>query len=159
MPDYYGRSVKVTSPTNEAEYAACFELRWRLLRAPWNQPRGSEQDDREADSIHVMAITKNAVIAGVGRLHFNSISEAQIRYMAVSTSHQRQGIGTRILAALEDRARQLGASVIVLDARETALGFYTRHGYTPTGPGDMLFNRIAHIRMQKRLTDRHPVRT
>lgn len=151
--------MQVTSPTNEAEYAACFELRWRLLRAPWNQPRGSEQDDREADSIHVMAITKNAVITGVGRLHFNSISEAQIRYMAVSTSHQRQGIGTRILAALEDRARQLGASVIVLDARETALGFYTRHGYTPTGPGDMLFNRIAHIRMQKRLTDRHPVRT
>ena len=151
--------MQVTSPKSRAEYAAYFELRWRLLRAPWNQPRGSEQDAREADSIHVMAITKNAAVAGVGRLHFNSISEAQIRYMAVSTRYQRQGIGTLILAALEDRARQLGASVIVLNARETALGFYTRHGYTPTGPGDMLFNRIAHVRMKKQLTNRHPVRT
>ena len=151
--------MQVTSPKSKAEYAAYFELRWRLLRAPWNQPRGSEQDAREADSIHVMAITKNAAVAGVGRLHFNSISEAQIRYMAVSTGHQRQGIGSRILADLEERARQLGASVIVLDARETALGFYTRHGYMPTGPGNMLFNSIAHIRMHKRLTGPHLLRT
>jgi GNAT superfamily N-acetyltransferase len=152
-------TVQVTSPACEAEYAAYFELRWRLLRAPWNQPRGSEQDDRETDSIHIMAITKQAAVAGVGRLHFNSISEAQIRYMAVSTSHQRQGIGTLILTALEDRARQLGASIIVLNARETALGFYTRSGYRPTGPGEMLYNRIAHVRMQRPLTASHPVRT
>ena len=151
--------MQITSPANEAEFAAYFELRWRLLRAPWNQPRGSEQDDREAYSIHIMAIAKNSAVAGVGRLHFNSISEAQIRYMAVSTGHQRQGIGSRILANLEERARQLGASVIVLDARETALGFYTRHGYTPTGPGDMLFDRIAHVRMKKQLADPHSVRT
>ena len=151
--------MQVTSPASKAEYAAYFELRWRLLRAPWNQPRGSEQDDRETDSIHIMAITKQAAVAGVGRLHFNSISEAQIRYMAVSTSHQRQGIGTLILTALEDRARQLGASIIVLNARETALGFYTRHGYTPTGPGEMLYNRSAHVRMQRPLTGSHPVRT
>ncbi len=152
-------TVQVTSPACEAEYAAYFELRWRLLRAPWNQPRGSEQDDRETDSIHIMAITKQAAVAGVGRLHFNSINEAQIRYMAVSTSHQRQGIGTLILTALEDRARQLGASIIVLNARETALGFYTRSGYRPTGPGEMLYNRIAHVRMQRPLTGSHHVRT
>ena len=150
--------MQITSPASEAEFAAYFELRWRLLRGPWNQPRGSEQDDREADSIHIMAIAKNAAVTGVGRLHFNSISEAQIRYMAVSTGHQRHGIGSRILTVLEGKARQLGAAVIVLDARETALGFYTRHGYTPTGPGDMLFNRIAHVRMEKQLTDRHSVR-
>ena len=149
--------MQITSPASKAEFAVYFELRWRLLRAPWNQPRGSEQDDREADSIHIMAMTKNAAVAGVGRLHFNNISEAQIRYMAVSTGHQRQGIGSRILTVLEERARQLGASVIVLDARETALGFYTRHGYTPTGPGVMLFNRIAHVRMEKQLIGRHSV--
>lgn len=150
--------MQVTSPASETEFAAYFELRWKLLRAPWNQPRGSERDDREAGSIHVMAVLDDATVAGVGRLHFNSISEAQIRYMAVSTSHQRQGIGTHILAALEDRARQLGASVIVLNARETALGFYIRHGYSPTGPGEMLYNRIAHLRMQKQLMNDRIIR-
>lgn len=150
--------MQLIRPASKADFAAYFELRWKLLRSPWNQPRGSEQDDREADSIHVMAVTDDATVAGVGRLHFNSISEAQIRYMAVSTGHQRQGIGTGILAALEDRARKLGAVVIVLNARETALGFYLRHGYNPTGQGEMLYNSIAHIRMQKHLTAPHSIR-
>ena len=143
----------IASPSCEAEFEAYYELRWKLLRFPWNRPRGSEQDDRENDSIHLMAVTEYATVVGVGRLHFNSISEAQIRYMGVLPARQRQGIGTRILAALEDRAQQLGASVIRLNARETALGFYLRHGYSPTGAGKMLFNRIAHVRMKKGLTD------
>jgi predicted GNAT family N-acyltransferase len=144
--------MQLTSPVSEADYDAYYELRWKILRAPWNQPRGSERDDREANSTHLMAVEGNGAVTGVGRLHFNGISEAQIRYMAVAVDHRRQGIGTQILAALEDRARQLGATIVVLDARETALGFYTRHGYMPTGPGAMLFDRIAHVRMQKRLS-------
>jgi GNAT superfamily N-acetyltransferase len=150
--------MQLTSPLSEADYDAYYELRWKILRAPWNRPRGSERDDREADSTHLMVVDGNGAVTGVGRLHFNGISEAQIRYMAVAVGHRRQGIGTRILAALEDRARQLGATLVVVDARETALGFYTRHGYTPTGPGAMLFNRIAHVRMQKRLSGPSAVR-
>jgi ribosomal protein S18 acetylase RimI-like enzyme len=154
LPDNRTRPVRICSPTSAAEHAACLELRWQLLRAPWNQPRGSEQDDREGDSIHLMAVTQDGTVAGVGRLHFNSIREAQIRYMAVATRYQRQGIGTRLLVELEKRARQLGAMLIVLNARETSLGFYRRHGYRPVGPGAMLFNRIAHVRMRKDLADR-----
>jgi GNAT superfamily N-acetyltransferase len=95
--------MQLTSPVSEADYNAYYELRWKILRAPWNQPRGSERDDREADSTHLMVVEGNGAVAGVGRLHFNGISEAQIRYMAVAVDHRRQGIGTRILAALEDR--------------------------------------------------------
>jgi ribosomal protein S18 acetylase RimI-like enzyme len=72
--------------------------------------------------------------------------------MAVATQCRRRGVGTRILSALEEKARGLGALRIVLDARETALGFYRKHGYVATGPGPMLFNRIAHVRMEKRVS-------
>jgi ribosomal protein S18 acetylase RimI-like enzyme len=82
-------------------------------------------------------------------LHFNTIREAQIRYMAVAVDCQRRGIGSLILEYLEDRARGLGATRIVLEARETAIGFYRKKGYVPLGPGATLFNRIAHVRMSK----------
>lgn len=85
----------------------------------------------------------------VGRVHFNTIREAHIRYMAVEVSHQRHGLGSRLLAALEARARSLGAARIVLDARETAMGFYRRHGYGLDGTGHMLFDSIAHVKMSK----------
>ena len=141
--------MEIIEPSTPDEHRRYYELRWKILRAPWNQPRGSEQDELEQSSNHLMVIDDRQAVIGVGRLHFNTISEAQIRYMAITTEQQRKGIGTLLLRALEDRARQLGAARIVLDAREQALGFYRKHGYELEGPGHMLFNTIPHIKMIK----------
>ena len=142
--------MTVTEPATPAELARYYHLRWKILRAPWEQPPGSERDTLDNNSIHAMAVANTRIPLGVGRLHFNTISEAQIRYMAVATRYQRMGIGSLVLEFLEHRARSLGAARIVLEARETAIGFYRKMGYTPTGPGVMLFNRIAHVTMSKR---------
>ena len=141
--------MKVIEPSTADEYQRYYTLRWKILRAPWNQPRGSEQDELESSSSHFMAIDNRQVITGVGRLQFNTISEAQIRYMAVAIKQQRQGTGTLLLKALEDKAVELGAARIVLDAREQALGFYRKQGYKLGGPGHMLFNTIPHVKMRK----------
>jgi ribosomal protein S18 acetylase RimI-like enzyme len=96
----------------------------------------------------MMIDARDAAVA-VGRLHFNSIREAQIRYMAVAVGQQRRGFGSRLLQALEEKAASLGAACIVLDARETALGFYRKQGYSADGPGHVLYNCISHVRMHK----------
>ena len=134
-----------------AEFRQYYDLRWKTLRAPWNQPRGSETDRLDADSTHVMAVDHAHGVLGVGRLHFSTIGEARIRYMGVATDYRGKGIGTLILFTLEEKAIRLGATRIVLDAREVALGFYRKHGYVAIGPGPMLFNRIAHVRMEKQV--------
>jgi len=99
--------------------------------------------------MHLMLVDPHHVAVGVGRLHFNSIREAQIRYMAIDVSAQRRGLGSRLLDALEARARELGAARVVLDARESALRFYHKHGYRAVGPGHVLYNSIAHVKMKK----------
>ena len=133
------------------EFRQYYDLRWKTLRAPWNQPRGSETDPLDTDSTHLMVVDHAHCVLGVGRLHFSTIGEARIRYMGVATEYRRRGIGTLILFALEEKAIGLGATRIVLDAREVALGFYRKHGYVATGPGPMLFNRIAHVSMEKQV--------
>ncbi len=143
--------MKIIEPATAEEFEQYYELRWKMLRAPWNQPRGSERDADDETSTHLMVLDENNKLIGVGRLHFNSIREAQFRFMAIDTPEQRKGIGTRLLRALEIRAIEHGASSITLDARETALGFYFKHGYTSEGPGHMLFDSIAHIKMRKAL--------
>jgi predicted GNAT family N-acyltransferase len=143
--------VELIEPASSAEFERYYQLRWKILRAPWGQPPGSERDALDATSTHVMVVDAGKAVLGVGRLHFNSISEAQIRYMAVDVGQQRRGIGTLIMKTLETRGAALGASRIVLDARETALGFYCKQGYKTTGPGHMLFDRIAHVKMSKNL--------
>ena len=143
--------MDIIEPVTQAQLRNYFELRWKVLREPWQQPRGSERDALDDSAIHLMLIDDTGNAVGVGRLHFNSIREAQIRFMAIALSSQRQGLGSTLLHALETRALQLGAGHIVLDARESALGFYCRHGYRATGTGHVLFNRISHLHMVKPL--------
>jgi predicted GNAT family N-acyltransferase len=148
-------AAQVRDPSTPEDFRRYFELRWKILRAPWNQPRGSERDPLdEQHSTHLMLTGTDDRVLGVGRLHFNNIREAQIRYMAIEIACQRKGLGSLLLTALEHRARELGAARIVLDARESALGFYRKHGYVAVGTGHVLFNRIAHLRMVKQLGNR-----
>ncbi len=143
--------MKIIEPSTPDEFQRYYELRWKILRAPWHQPRGSEQDEREQSSHHLMMMDDNDAVVAVGRLHFNTVHEAQIRYMAVADDQQRKGVGTLLLNALESRAIELGAIRIVLDARETAMPFYRNNNYKPAGPGHVLFNTITHLRMTKSL--------
>ena len=143
--------MKVIEPSTPNELQCYYTLRWKILRAPWNQPRGSEQDEREYGSNHFMVVDNKQAAVGVGRLQFNTIGEAQIRYMAIATEQQRKGIGTLLLNTLESKAIELGAVRITLDAREHALGFYRKHGYGLEGPGHVLFNTIPHVKMSKDL--------
>jgi predicted GNAT family N-acyltransferase len=128
-----------------------FELRWRVLREPWHQPRGSERDDREDESIHLMIRETNGDALAVGRLHLNSPVEAQVRFMAVDPRWQGRGLGSTILRELELRARVAGAASVVLNARDSAQRFYEQHGYRMEGPAETLFSGVAHVRMRKRL--------
>ena len=140
----------IRTATTAAELQACFDLRWQVLRAPWQQPRGSEQDDKETNAFHVMALINNTVV-GVGRVHRTANQQTQIRYMAVLSDFQHCGIGTALLLALETKAREWQAKTILLNARENARGFYQLHHYQITGPAPTLFDSIDHVKMEKLL--------
>jgi ribosomal protein S18 acetylase RimI-like enzyme len=100
-----------------------------------------------------MACEDDGRPVGVGRGHFNNPTEGQVRYLAVDPAYQGKGIGGQVLAELEKRLHAKGATTIVLNARETAVKFYTKHGYTVTGAAPTLFDIIPHSRMQKTLGD------
>ena len=142
-------SVKIKQPKTDAEFERYFDLRWRILRAPWSEPEGSEKDELEDRCFHVMAHDDHNELLGIGRLQFNSKTEAQIRYMAVKPEYEGKGIGKLIAGSLEQHARKHGITTIILHAREPALGFYEKLGYEVTEKSYVLFNCIQHYRMHK----------
>jgi ribosomal protein S18 acetylase RimI-like enzyme len=74
--------------------------------------------------------------------------------MAVAPASAGKGFGSRVLVALEAEAERLGASAVVLNAREGARAFYQRHNYSVVDEADTLFGSIRHFRMIKRLPPR-----
>lgn len=145
-------SYSIRSPQTPHELQQYYDLRWRILRAPWQQPQGSERDEYDAGAIHAMAIDCDGNVIGVARLHQFAIATAQIRYMAVEKEMRKRGIGKALLDYLEEQARQIGIHVIELNAREQCIGFYSKQGYITTGPGPILYGEIRHQKMQKQLT-------
>ncbi|OUR60169.1 GNAT family N-acetyltransferase [Colwellia sp. 39_35_sub15_T18] len=145
------------SPKNAEEFAQYYQLRWQILRKPWQQALGSEQDEREQQSIHRMIIDDKGKVLAVGRLEQRAEQQGQIRYMAVCETAQGQGLGQQIIAELELQASKLGMTEIVLNAREDALGFYQKLGYQQQlnaqqqNVSHILFNEITHYSMTKKL--------
>ena len=145
-------NITIKTPVTEEEMEQYYNLRWKVLRAPFNLPKGSEKDDMEEESYHIIAITDENKVVGTGRVHFNDEEEAQIRFMAIDSPASGRSLGRRILSSLEEYARKNKASCVILNAREKAVSFYTRNGYKAIGEGLTTHGNIRHKKMRKFLS-------
>ena len=145
--------ITVIEPQTPEEFKQYYSLRYEILRKPWGQPKGSERDNNDEISNHRLIIDEiTGDTIAVGRLQFNTKEEAQIRYMAVADNYQGQGLGSKIVTALEDIALDKGASQIILQARSNAVQFYLSNGYEIVEKTHILFGEIQHWLMKKELT-------
>jgi predicted GNAT family N-acyltransferase len=142
--------VEAREPRSISEWTAYYDLRWRVLRAPWQQ-QGPDRDETDDTSIHRMVCNQQGQVLAVARLHRVDSTTGQIRFMAVDAAQQRKGYGSLLLHALEQTARELGLETIILQARENAVPFYLRHGYQTREKTFLLFDEIQHYLMSKRL--------
>ena len=140
------------TPTSEQELSDYYRLRWQELRQPWQQELGSEKDQLEQQACHRMIVDENNQIQAVGRLHQSSQFAGQIRYMAVASSAQGDGLGTKLLQDLEQQAKLRGVKQLSLNARESALNFYAKAGYKNHGFSHLLYDKIKHFSCTKELT-------
>jgi len=140
----------IKQPETPEDFKQYYYLRWRVLRAPWGEPEGSEVDNIEDQCFHIMVMDGQKVV-GVGRLQYNSADETQIRYMAVDKAYERNSIGRMLVTALEQEAIDKHMNSVVLDAREPAVEFYQKLGYRIEKKSYVLFDEIQHYRMFKRL--------
>ena len=148
----------IQPPRTPAEWAAYYQLRYAVLRQPWQQPPGSERAsaDEEPNTVHALLLAGGhedaaPVALAVGMLQCVDARQGQIRFMAVDPAATGKGLGRRIVAYLEKEARELELTEIVLHAREAAVGFYTTLGYELVGPSHTLFGVLPHFLMRKQL--------
>ncbi|WDE11197.1 bifunctional GNAT family N-acetyltransferase/thioesterase [Thalassomonas haliotis] len=143
--------IVCSTPQSPEEFQAYYYLRWQMLRKPWHQGEGSEQDEFEQQSIHRMCLDEDNNVVAVGRLHRSGQFSGEIRFMAVADGQQGKGLGKKIIQSLELEARKLGVTEISLNARENAVPFYSRLGYQNLGFSHRLFDTIRHDKMVKSL--------
>jgi len=142
---------KVKEATSKKDFEAILQLRYEVLRAPWNQTRESATDDLEETSVNAFIEDENGKVIACGRLQENENKTGQIRYMAVSKDYQGKGLGRLVVKFLEEKGLKLQLESIQLQARENAVKFYESCGYSIKEKSFLLWEQIQHFLMEKRL--------
>jgi predicted N-acetyltransferase YhbS len=116
-------------PRTDPRYTAELDLRYRVLRAPLGLGREDVGFPREEEALHLVAVVDGAV---VGCALFDVVT-GRVRAMAVDPSVQRSGIGSRLVARLEEEVSRRGIRLVRLHARAQVVRFYVRIGYEAEG--------------------------
>lgn len=118
--------------TEDPLYAGERDLRFRVLRQPLGFEEGAEIFEFENESTHVVAVEDDQVVGCV--LFFpDGQGSGRLFQMAVHSKLQGQGVGRDLVRFLEAALAKQGLSEITMHAREQAVGFYERLGYSCYG--------------------------
>jgi len=145
---------KIIQPSTSLQWEAYYQLRFDVLRKPWNEPKGSEKSEDDATSLHALIIDTSATAIAVARIHKLNEKQCQIRFMAVRPDLQKKGIGKIMLKYAEKIGlKQYPAThEIVLHARENAVRFYEANGFIVDSKSYLLFGSIQHYLMKKNVS-------
>lgn len=121
-------------------------IRNRVFCEEQGVPPELEQDGKDNDAIHILAMNEAGQSIGCARL----LATGKIGRMAVLAEWRRQGIGSRLLADSVAAAQGQGFNRVFLDAQKQAQAFYKKHGFIATG-GEFIEAGIAHQAMEMAL--------
>lgn len=119
---------KLITP-QDVEYVKELMLRWEVLSKPLGMPPPEKEITKEeAESIHLIALEKKAVVGCVLFFPENDLS-GKLYQMAISEEYQGQGFGRQLLAHLEHTLSRKGFKEVHLYASQDNVGFYKQMGY------------------------------
>ena len=129
-----------SAPADGAEAIACLRAYYDELddRFPegFDPGRTTSADVDELTPPHgdLLLVRDGDQAIGVGCVKLlDDGTTVEVKRMWVAPTHRGRGVGGVLLARLEDRARELGATRAVLDTRRLlgAVPLYERNGYRP----------------------------
>lgn len=115
-------------------------LRVKVLRKGTPVTHCNYPEDTYEDVIHLGVKNENTVVGTSSWFRkecpeLDGEAALQLKGMAVDDSLQGSGIGVQIIAAGLALATERGVSIVWARARDSALGFYVRCGFTEICPG------------------------
>jgi [ribosomal protein S18]-alanine N-acetyltransferase len=105
-------------------------------------------------TVNVAVVRRSSGFAAFGIMKYGD-DRAHLALFAVHAAHRRAGVGSVLLAWLEDVARVAGIATITAEARidnANGMAFYEHHGFVQTARvAHMYHGKLDGVRLVKRL--------
>jgi len=137
---------------NEEELKIAFAIRKDIFVKEQGVPLDDEFDQYDklnGDCQHIL-VHYNEQPVGTGRIRFVD-GVGKLERISILESFRKFGLGKNIIKALEEIAKEQGASKVKLHGQTHAEGFYKKLGYR-TSSDVFIEDGIPHILMLKELT-------
>jgi predicted GNAT family N-acyltransferase len=141
-------TYEVRRAEGEEEMTAILAVRHEVFCVEQGVPEREELDGRDAEALHLVAVSGDEVVATCRLLFVGST--VQFSRLAVSRSSRRHGIASALLNLADEETRRGGARRLVLHAQTYARALYETSGYVPRGRIFMEAG-IEHVAMEKYL--------
>ena len=118
---------------NEADIDRFAEIDQKCFTVPWSR-KAFEDEFKNSIAVYFAARNDNECIGYAG--FWNVSGEGDITNVAVVEEHRRSGVGSMLIEAVLERAKQLNIDIMTLEVRQSnykAQGLYKKYGFEVIG--------------------------
>ena len=143
--------MEIIRATTTAEQAGAYYVRIQAMARKRHIPLRVEFDEHDTpETMYIVAVDDYLPVATC-RLYPIDDSSMMLGRIVVLPEYRRQGVGTQVVRAAEEWARQLGYATVVVESRENKTHFYETMGYVADDPKAIVGDTFTCYRMMKKL--------
>lgn len=131
---------------DSTDYNECLKIRNKILREPLGLKITPEEKIEDRKRINICVFEEDKVI-GTGQLVLLN-DKYQLRQVAIKKKYQNKGVGSQLVKFCEAYAKRVNITEIFCNAREEAINFYIKNGFSTKGE-PFKYQTIPHILMLK----------
>lgn len=143
--------MEIIRATTTAEQAGAYYVRIQAMARKHHIPLQVEFDEHDTpETMYIVAVDDYLPVATC-RLYPIDDSSMMLGRIVVLPEYRRQGVGTQVVRAAEEWARQLGYAIAVVESRENKTHFYETMGYVADDSKAIVGDTFTCYRMMKKL--------
>ena len=143
--------MEIIRATTTAEQAGAYYVRIQAMARKHHIPLRVEFDEHDTlETMYIVAVDDYLPVATC-RLYPIDDSSMMLGRIVVLPEYRRQGVGTQVVRAAEEWARQLGYATAVVESRENKTHFYETMGYVADDSKAIVGDTFTCYRMMKKL--------
>jgi len=143
--------MEIIRATTTAEQAGAYYVRIQAMASKHHIPLQVEFDEHDTpETMYIVAVDDYLPVATC-RLYPIDDSSMMLGRIVVLPEYRRQGVGTQVVRAAEEWARQLGYATAVVESRENKTHFYETMGYVADDSKAIVGDTFTCYRMMKKL--------
>lgn len=143
--------MEIIRATTTAEQAGAYYVRIQAMARKHHIPLQVEFDEHDTpETMYIVAVDDYLPVATC-RLYPIDDSSMMLGRIVVLPEYRRQGVGTQVVRAAEEWARQLGYATAVVESRENKTPFYETMGYVADDSKAIVGDTFTCYRMMKKL--------